>query len=268
VLKYPDPTKVYYLETDFSKIGFGWVLSQEDAEGHQHPVLYGSRSLNRQEQNYSAFRGEFCCLYEACTKLRHYLIGSKFIVFTDHKPLSYMNTFKDSTGKMSQMMADLSQFGDFEIKYKPGKEMRTDPPSRIDWKSTSWQELEKSSGQVIAAINWTDLSEDSDSITERTVAALQGASVTSAPKGAVDNAPAPLHVEGVQYSIPTGATKLQPINWQQAQGEDADLLTLRGWLEEGVLPTRQEAKGLSPDLRVHLSNHDFYVLKEGILYRK
>jgi hypothetical protein len=172
VLRYPDPSKIYHLETDFSKIGFGWVLSQEDEEGHQHPVLYGSRSLSKQEQNYSAFRGEFSCLYEACTKLRHYLIGSQFIVYTDHKALKYMNNFKDSTGKMSHMMADLLQFGHFKIKYKPGKEMRADALSRIDWKATTWQELERNSGPVIAAMNWTDLSEDSDSIIEGTVAAL------------------------------------------------------------------------------------------------
>jgi hypothetical protein len=179
-----------------------------------------------------------------------------------------MNNFKDSTEKMSQMIVDLSQFGDFEIRYKPGKEMRVDPLSRIDWNATSWQELEKNSGQVIAAMNWTDLFENSDSIIEGTVAALQGAPINSAPNAAVNNAPAPLHVEGFWYSIPTGATKLQPINWQQAQGEDPDLLTLKGWLQEGVFPTRQEAKGLSPDLRVHLSNHELYVLKEGIMYRK
>jgi hypothetical protein len=59
------------------------------------------------------------------------------VVYTDHKALKYMNNFKDSTGKMSRMMVDLSHFGDFEIKYKAGKEMRADALSRIDWKATT-----------------------------------------------------------------------------------------------------------------------------------
>ena len=42
VLAFADYTKDFLLQTDASKEGLGAVLSQKQADGHYHPVAYGS----------------------------------------------------------------------------------------------------------------------------------------------------------------------------------------------------------------------------------
>ena len=47
VMMLPDITKKFYLDTDYSRKGIGWVLQQEGEDGRLHPILYGSRSLSQ-----------------------------------------------------------------------------------------------------------------------------------------------------------------------------------------------------------------------------
>ena len=47
VLAYPDFLKPFTLETDASVLGLGAVLSQQQDDGHLHPVAYASRARRR-----------------------------------------------------------------------------------------------------------------------------------------------------------------------------------------------------------------------------
>lgn len=71
VLKLPDFSAPFILETDASGIGIGAVLSQ----GH-HPIAYFSKKLSPQMQNKSAYVREFYAVTEAVNKFRHYLFGN------------------------------------------------------------------------------------------------------------------------------------------------------------------------------------------------
>lgn len=53
VLKHPDVTREFILNTDASNDGLGVILSQLDDQGQEHPVSYSSRSLAKAEKNYS-----------------------------------------------------------------------------------------------------------------------------------------------------------------------------------------------------------------------
>jgi hypothetical protein len=61
-------------------------------------IAYASRSLHPNEKNmdnYSSMKLEMLALKWAVTeKFRDYLIGSKFIVYTDNNPLCYLQTAK------------------------------------------------------------------------------------------------------------------------------------------------------------------------------
>ena len=58
VLKAPDFTKEFRLQTDASEYGLGAVLSQKDEEGLEHPVVYISRKMLPRECNYATIEKE------------------------------------------------------------------------------------------------------------------------------------------------------------------------------------------------------------------
>ena len=91
VLGYPDFQRQFAVETDASNIGLGAVLRQ----GHT-VIEYASRALNKAEQNYSATEKECLGVVWALQKFAMYLEGSSFKVITDHKPLTYLLSLKES----------------------------------------------------------------------------------------------------------------------------------------------------------------------------
>ena len=90
VLCYPDFSKPFIVRTDASKQGLRAVLFQEQESGDVRVVSYGSRTLRKDEKNYSTHKLEFLALYWAVTKqFHHYLYGAPhFTVTTDHNPLT------------------------------------------------------------------------------------------------------------------------------------------------------------------------------------
>lgn len=121
VLGYADFTKPFVLEIDASHAGLGAVLSQ-DHFGKRRPIAFASRGLRPTEKNmsnYSSRKLEFLALKWAVTqKFREYLLGNKFVVFTDNNPLSYLQSAK--LGAVEQRWASELAVFDFELKYRPG----------------------------------------------------------------------------------------------------------------------------------------------------
>lgn len=52
-------------------------------------------------------------------KFRDYLLGAKFVVYTDNNPLSYLQTAKLGATE-TRWASQLAQF-DFEVKFRSGK---------------------------------------------------------------------------------------------------------------------------------------------------
>ena len=70
---------------DTSKEGLGVVLSQKQADGHFHPVAYGSQALTAHEKNYHFTKLEFLALKWAITEhFKEYLLYQPFLVKTDN----------------------------------------------------------------------------------------------------------------------------------------------------------------------------------------
>lgn len=133
VLAYADFTKPFVLEVDASLAGLGAVLAQEQ-EGHRKPIAFASRGLRPTERNmsnYSSRKLELLALKWAITsKFREYLLGAKFVVFTDNNPLSYLQTAKLGAAE-HRWASELAMF-DFEIRYRPGSANRNvDALSRL-----------------------------------------------------------------------------------------------------------------------------------------
>ena len=114
VLKLPNMTATFVVSTDASDTGLGAVLSQEG-----HVVEYASRRLSRAEVNYSATDRELLAIVWAVEKWRQYLFGHRFAVFTDHRPLTYLQSLKEPKGRMARWISKLQEY-DFSLSYKPG----------------------------------------------------------------------------------------------------------------------------------------------------
>jgi glutaredoxin-related protein len=87
VLTLPDIKKHFVVYYDASRQGFGCVLMQEGKV-----VAYASRQLKKHEENYPTHDLELAAVVHALKILRHYLMGNKCELYTDHKSLKYFFT--------------------------------------------------------------------------------------------------------------------------------------------------------------------------------
>ena len=87
VLALYNPNLETVVSADASSYGLGAVLLQKQDTGDFKPVVYISRSLSTAEARYAQIEKESLAFTWACERLADYLIGLKFHIETDHKPL-------------------------------------------------------------------------------------------------------------------------------------------------------------------------------------
>jgi hypothetical protein len=83
-------------------------------------IAYASRLLKPHEQNYRTHDLELAAIVHALKIWRHYLIGNKCHIFTDHKILKYIFTQPD-LNLCQRRWLELIKDYDLEIHYHPGK---------------------------------------------------------------------------------------------------------------------------------------------------
>src|SRR5438128_1564585 len=115
VLVMPDVQKEYSVYCDASGQGIGCVLMQEG-----HVVAYASRQLRRHEQNYPTHDLELAAVVHALKIWRHYLIGKRTELYTDHKSLKYIFTQSDLNLRQRRWLELIKDY-DLGINYHPGK---------------------------------------------------------------------------------------------------------------------------------------------------
>jgi len=85
VLILPNLKESFVVYCDASKMGLGGVLMQ-----NRQVVAYASKQLKVHEKNYPTHDLELAAIVYVLKIWRHYLYGSKFEVFSDHKSLKYL----------------------------------------------------------------------------------------------------------------------------------------------------------------------------------
>ena len=130
ILGYPDMKERFILDTDASKCAIGAVLSQVQ-NGKEVVIAYGSRRLTKSERNYCVTRQELLAIVWFTGHFKHYLIGKKFLLRTDHGSLRWLFRFKEPEGQMARWLERLARF-EFDIEHRPGvKHVNSDGLSRI-----------------------------------------------------------------------------------------------------------------------------------------
>ncbi|UYV76807.1 hypothetical protein LAZ67_14002077 [Cordylochernes scorpioides] len=110
------PCQVY---CDASTQGIAGVLKQVHPDGNIYPVQYYSRALRSYERNYTISELECLAIVECVDKFRVYLLGTKFVIYSDHNALQWLKTIKDPTGRLFRWSLRLSAY-DYEVKYLKG----------------------------------------------------------------------------------------------------------------------------------------------------
>ena len=115
VLILPDVRKDFEIFCDASRQGLGCVLMQE-----RKVVAYASRQLKPHEANYPTHDLELAVVVHALKIWRHYLIGNRCEVFTDHKSLKYIFTQADLNMRQRRWLELIKDYN-VGIHYHPGK---------------------------------------------------------------------------------------------------------------------------------------------------
>lgn len=124
LLIWPDFNKPYIVEADASNFARGAILSQ-DQDRELHPIAYISKSLTAAEARYNIWDKELLAILKAFQEWRHYLVGKKITVRTDHKNLKTYATRTIPKLRQQRWMGILDNYN-YEIHYQPGKLSRPD----------------------------------------------------------------------------------------------------------------------------------------------
>ena len=133
---HPDPSRQFIVEVDASDTGVGAVLSQRSPKDQRlHPCAYFSRRLSPAEVNYDIGNRELLAVVLALQEWRHWLEGAEhpFVVWTDHKNLSYLRTAKRLNSRQARWALFLGRFN-FVLTYRPGS--RNVKPDALSRQST------------------------------------------------------------------------------------------------------------------------------------
>ena len=130
VLAFPDISKPYKVYTDASNYAIGAAFVQDSPMG-ERVIQYLSHQLNETQQRWPVIEKEAYAIVYAIQKFRPYLLGCKFTVMTDHKPLKHLFTSEMRNARVQRWAIMLDEYG-CDIQYVSGsKNVVADMLSRL-----------------------------------------------------------------------------------------------------------------------------------------
>nr|GEZ76670.1 putative reverse transcriptase domain-containing protein [Tanacetum cinerariifolium] len=115
ILALPEGSENFVVYCDALHKGLGAILMQKEKV-----IAYTSCQLKIYEKNYTTHDLELGAVVFALKMWRHYLYGTKCVVFTDHESLQHILDQKELNMRQRRWLELLSDY-DSEIRYHPGK---------------------------------------------------------------------------------------------------------------------------------------------------
>ena len=245
-LSFANYTKDFLLKTDTSKEGLGVVLSQKQADGHYHPIAYGSWALTAHEKNYYSTKLEFLALkWDIMENFREYLLYQPFLVKTDNNPLMYIKTTPNLDATGHHWVGALAKFN-FWLEYQKGQD-----------------------NTVADVLSWITTCLGLEAVQS----ILDGVTLGATQRVERDD---PAVVEGdhdieKDVHVTTGQVlvEMHVTNWAQAQREDPELDAVLHWLEAKKkidLRTLLEEHASSEEGRMLWRNSQNFTVLQDALY--
>ena len=154
-LSHYDPALPVSIACDASQVGIGAVLFHTLLDNTEKPIAYASRKLSKAEKNYAQIQREALAIVYGIQKFRQYLLGRKFHLITDHKPL--LTIFHPSKGIPETAASRLQRWAiilsayEYDVQYKPsGKHANADGLSRLPLNNT--EKDDKDDVDVVCAL--------------------------------------------------------------------------------------------------------------------
>ncbi|GJW58156.1 putative nucleotidyltransferase, ribonuclease H [Tanacetum coccineum] len=115
VLALPDGPEDFVVYCDASRIALGYVLIQRGKV-----ITYASRQLKIPKKNYTTYDLELGVVVFALKIWRHYMYGTKSVIYMDHKSLQHIFSQKELNIRHHHWIELFSDY-DYKIRYHPGK---------------------------------------------------------------------------------------------------------------------------------------------------
>ena len=113
------PHVSFKLQTDASVFGISGVLFQIDWEKNYCIISIVSHCLTSVESRYTTTELELLAIVYSVTKFRHYLIGARFEIITDHKSLMFLNSTVYHNSRLIRWTLLLQQYS-YSVSYCRG----------------------------------------------------------------------------------------------------------------------------------------------------
>lgn len=272
VMRIPNRTGLFILDTDASNTAIGAELSQVQDE-EEYVIAYGSYVLQPTQRSYCTTRKELLAIVRFTRQFRHYLLGDKFLIRTDHSSLAWLMRFKNAEGQLARWLEELSQY-DMNILHRPGKlhvnaDYLSRPTTNCDCYSagTKLETLPCKGCKYCrrAMKTWVHFNEEVDNVLPL---ASKGESLINISKE---------HENSKIRSIRGTINSEEEPNWcnivditeiRDQQCRDIDLSILWKWLESATKPSQQELAISSLDSKFYWRNRSDFFTDNKVIYYK
>ena len=130
IMRNPDFTRTFVVQTDASGTGVGAVLSQ--GEDGDRPAAYFSRKLLPGKKAYSTIEKECLAVVLSLKHFQVYLLGKLFVVQTDHRALQWLHQFREKNSHLTHWSLHLQPYI-FSVQHRRGQDnANADALSRLN----------------------------------------------------------------------------------------------------------------------------------------
>ena len=95
------------------------TVSQVQNDG-ERVICYGSKTMNKAQTRYCTTDRELLAVRYFCKYYKHYLLGRKFLIRTDHRALTWLLSLTNPKSRVARWIEILASYV-FEIQYRPSK---------------------------------------------------------------------------------------------------------------------------------------------------